>query len=177
TTAINDGQLAIFADRALGTTVTPLGFSAGTVINGDANLFLSNVQVTNEALTINAVNSAGDFNASGASIWTGDIVLNTNTFISSSSSLLLSGEISGAGGFTKLSGGSLTLAGTNVNTYTGATIVKDGMLLLNKDTAAVIDAAMHGPLTIDRKSTRLNSSHVATSYAVFCLKKKRNIAQ
>src|SRR5439155_21849161 len=24
----------------------------------------------------------------------------------------------------------------------------------------------------DRKSTRLNSSHVATSYAVFCLKKK-----
>src|SRR5690625_6109403 len=27
----------------------------------------------------------------------------------------------------------------------------------------------------DRKSTRLNSSHVAISYAVFCLKKKRNI--
>src|SRR5690625_4246483 len=27
--------------------------------------------------------------------------------------------------------------------------------------------------TLDRKSTRLNSSHVATSYAVFCLKKKR----
>src|SRR5690625_5665166 len=27
----------------------------------------------------------------------------------------------------------------------------------------------------DRKSTRLNSSHVAISYAVFCLKKKKNI--
>src|SRR5690625_5386825 len=27
-------------------------------------------------------------------------------------------------------------------------------------------------LTQDRKSTRLNSSHVAISYAVFCLKKK-----
>src|SRR5690625_3780476 len=27
---------------------------------------------------------------------------------------------------------------------------------------------------LDRKSTRLNSSHVAISYAVFCLKKKRN---
>src|SRR5690606_27639326 len=26
----------------------------------------------------------------------------------------------------------------------------------------------------DRKSTRLNSSHVKISYAVFCLKKKRN---
>src|SRR5437870_9135035 len=28
-------------------------------------------------------------------------------------------------------------------------------------------------LPLDRKSTRLNSSHVAISYAVFCLKKKR----
>src|SRR5690606_27721105 len=28
--------------------------------------------------------------------------------------------------------------------------------------------------TIDRKSTRLNSSHVKISYAVFCLKKKNN---
>src|SRR5690349_24969237 len=29
----------------------------------------------------------------------------------------------------------------------------------------------------DRKSTRLNSSHVETSYAVFCLKKKNNGTQ
>src|SRR3712207_6998273 len=28
---------------------------------------------------------------------------------------------------------------------------------------------------IDRKSTRLNSSHANISYAVFCLKKKKNI--
>src|SRR5207249_6037977 len=28
----------------------------------------------------------------------------------------------------------------------------------------------------DRKSTRLNSSHVSISYAVFCLKKKKNMA-
>src|SRR5699024_12847761 len=28
------------------------------------------------------------------------------------------------------------------------------------------------PAAADRKSTRLNSSHVSTSYAVFCLKKK-----
>src|SRR5207249_8882612 len=32
----------------------------------------------------------------------------------------------------------------------------------------------HGPrLLEDRKSTRLNSSHVSISYAVFCLKKKK----
>src|SRR2546426_6746749 len=29
-------------------------------------------------------------------------------------------------------------------------------------------------LQLDRKSTRLNSSHLVISYAVFCLKKKKN---
>src|SRR2546426_8810613 len=32
-----------------------------------------------------------------------------------------------------------------------------------------------GVLLTDRKSTRLNSSHLVISYAVFCLKKKKNI--
>src|SRR5690625_5670186 len=39
----------------------------------------------------------------------------------------------------------------------------------------------HGLLALvtrkDRKSTRLNSSHVAISYAVFCLKKKKTSQQ
>src|SRR4051794_41610766 len=30
-------------------------------------------------------------------------------------------------------------------------------------------------VAIDRKSTRLNSSHPSISYAVFCLKKKKNV--
>src|SRR2546427_9541876 len=33
-------------------------------------------------------------------------------------------------------------------------------------------SAMAFPITTDRKSTRLNSSHSQISYAVFCLKKK-----
>src|SRR5690625_7653548 len=37
--------------------------------------------------------------------------------------------------------------------------------------ADVLGASVPGA---DRKSTRLNSSHVAISYAVFCLKKKNN---
>src|SRR5256885_8834288 len=32
----------------------------------------------------------------------------------------------------------------------------------------------HRMLCADRKSTRLNSSHLVISYAVFCLKKKKN---
>src|SRR3712207_9520824 len=31
----------------------------------------------------------------------------------------------------------------------------------------------HTPVYLDRKSTRLNSSHANISYAVFCLKKKK----
>src|SRR5690349_23062343 len=37
---------------------------------------------------------------------------------------------------------------------------------------AAADVAAEELKPIDRKSTRLNSSHVETSYAVFCLKKK-----
>src|SRR5689334_24679002 len=36
------------------------------------------------------------------------------------------------------------------------------------------NTAVSGKFTLDRKSTRLNSSHSSISYAVFCLKKKKN---
>src|SRR5436305_15268324 len=36
----------------------------------------------------------------------------------------------------------------------------------------VAPAGSAGAAAVDRKSTRLNSSHVRISYAVFCLKKK-----
>src|SRR3712207_8979816 len=35
----------------------------------------------------------------------------------------------------------------------------------------------HPPLAGDRKSTRLNSSHANISYAVFCLKKKKQLSE
>src|SRR5207249_8474512 len=38
--------------------------------------------------------------------------------------------------------------------------------------STVISKNADGELKVDRKSTRLNSSHVSISYAVFCLKKK-----
>src|SRR5690606_41394686 len=37
-----------------------------------------------------------------------------------------------------------------------------------------VDPAFAHGLRADRKSTRLNSSHVKISYAVFCLKKKKH---
>src|SRR5690625_753400 len=49
------------------------------------------------------------------------------------------------------------------NTYDALASVHDGL-------EAILETIVY----TDRKSTRLNSSHVATSYAVFCLKKKES---
>src|SRR3712207_8293682 len=40
----------------------------------------------------------------------------------------------------------------------------------NVSTDVLIDDELHLPAELDRKSTRLNSSHANISYAVFCLK-------
>src|SRR3989442_2131279 len=55
---------------------------------------------------------------------------------------------------------------------------EDGPPMFRQDcTCLVLLFVAHGLvlscLNIDRKSTRLNSSHVRISYAVFCLKKKK----
>src|SRR5437868_8027543 len=47
-------------------------------------------------------------------------------------------------------------------------------LVIDGETLYIADACNHRiDVFKDRKSTRLNSSHVSISYAVFCLKKKK----
>src|SRR5690625_7086745 len=46
------------------------------------------------------------------------------------------------------------------------------LLLIWRRNKALFAGVIAGITVVDRKSTRLNSSHVAISYAVFCLKKK-----
>src|SRR5690625_6603711 len=48
----------------------------------------------------------------------------------------------------------------------------DGTKTRRMDTLNMAKTASQEMASLDRKSTRLNSSHVAISYAVFCLKKK-----
>src|SRR2546430_13324152 len=50
---------------------------------------------------------------------------------------------------------------------------RTGFLLL--EVRPLREAGEQGRSRIDRKSTRLNSSHSQISYAVFCLKKKKKI--
>src|SRR5688572_32442668 len=50
------------------------------------------------------------------------------------------------------------------------TMVAQGVVTAVDGTSIPVDAE-----SVDRKSTRLNSSHSQISYAVFCLKKKKNL--
>src|SRR5437867_11711467 len=53
--------------------------------------------------------------------------------------------------------------------HDGTWVAHPGLVALAKE---IFDKKMPGPNQIDRKSTRLNSSHRTISYAVFCLYKE-----
>src|SRR5690554_7743155 len=59
----------------------------------------------------------------------------------------------------------------HVGINTRARLRMEGSSLLFRDQEA--GGSGHITRFVDRKSTRLNSSHVRISYAVFCLKKKK----
>src|SRR5699024_11350506 len=69
-----------------------------------------------------------------------------------------------------------------INAYRkiGPAIVRDIALYTNESedfVSAIILYVLPQFEGLDRKSTRLNSSHVSISYAVFCLKKKKKTHQ
>src|SRR3712207_7546841 len=77
-------------------------------------------------------------------------------------------------GFTQIMT-ALTVAarrGTPMVVFVGDTPVSDFYHVQEIDQRPLAEAT---GARLDRKSTRLNSSHANISYAVFCLKKKKNI--
>ena len=133
TTFIEDGQITISSDRALGATVSLLGNPVGTVVNGDATFAIAGANVTNELLTLNSTNASFVVSSSGVNTWAGDITINSNAIFSvNATSLLVEGTITGPGGLTKTGAGTLTLGGTNENTFSGLVAVNAGVLALNK---------------------------------------------
>lgn len=124
-TTIEEGFIILAHGSALGSTTT------GTVLAG-GSLAISGVSVGYEPLTNNSANSV--LKSSGAALWEGGIVLNTNLVVQtlSGSTLRLAGAIVGLGGLTKDDPGTLRFAGTADNFYTGPTVVKDGVLELYK---------------------------------------------
>src|SRR5439155_25145805 len=120
-----------------------------------------------------------------------DVLVTTNLFgdILSDEAAMLTGSIGmlpsasigsrvGAGGpaglYEPIHGSAPDISGLDLANPI-ATIASVAMMLsysfnLDKEAAAIMATEA---MVADRKSTRLNSSHVAISYAVFCLKKKK----
>src|SRR5260221_8747512 len=55
------------------------------------------------------------------------------------------------------------------------TLFRSKVLEWNAGLEAALQSNKYDFRTLDRKSTRLNSSHTVISYAVFCLKKKKEV--
>lgn len=138
-TIVNAGVLQVQHSWALGHTNEGTWVSSGTTL-----LISSNARVPSEPLVMegDGFDGLGVLRSSGAlSAWGGDIILTndcTIAVIMPSDSLLLSGAISGPGGFKKTLDGVLTLGGTNSNSYAGATFVEAGVLRLTKSGSIAI---------------------------------------
>src|SRR5256885_9869027 len=67
---------------------------------------------------------------------------------------------------------------TRVNRSIRATLCDDGKPIRHQQWRGIGDNdVIWARQAVDRKSTRLNSSHLVISYAVFCLKKKKTQCQ
>lgn len=141
-TTVNSGYLEINNPTALGSTNV-----GTTVVNGAGLSLLFNVSVTNEALTLNG----GSYLVAGygTNIWTGKITSENGTanlnISFTNDVMILSNMISGSGGLTKLGSGTTIFAGSSNNTYSGATTVEAGTLVLAKSAGVT---SIPGTLTI-----------------------------
>lgn len=142
---VTEGELRLLDDFAAGTT------NGGVLLLGNSSLSLEGgLAVGAESLVLNnnvpgatVLNSAADVTNS----WAGNIVLQNTArlAVNSGGHLELGGAISGAGELIKESEGVLAFSGAGANTFTNATTVERGTLLLNK---GVADGALLGPLII-----------------------------
>jgi len=146
---VNAGLLALYHSSALGSALS------GTRLNNDGRLYLQQnltgpgLNFAGESLTLDSLGagSSPTIFCGTDVIWSGPVTLlrDAEIVVVQGKTLELSGVVSGAGGITKLSTGTLLLSGNDPNTYAGVTTVNEGRLQLNK---AVQNVAVPGRLII-----------------------------
>jgi fibronectin-binding autotransporter adhesin len=122
--------LALYDNNALGSG------AQGLLVTNNANLYLVNVQIANKPLTLVSTNSYGALNYDQTNTWSGPVTLGNSTLIASifdnTEKLTLSGAISGPWALTFDGPGTVTLSGSQDNTYSGVTRVNSGLVRLQK---------------------------------------------
>jgi autotransporter-associated beta strand protein len=147
----------------------------GTMVNGlspDCNYALGTGLVTlnsGATLEFERVNAANALVLNGGTFWSqngwgvtwsGPVTVNSNTTLRAQYRMEISGNISGAGGFTKTDGNTTTLSGAN--NYTGANVVQAGTL-----SCSLATSLGSGPLSISNGATvNLNYSGTRTISAL-----------
>jgi autotransporter-associated beta strand protein len=126
------------------------GGPIGGIINNDTNAQTFNVPIVLIGPnTLSGKTAAQMFNAArGDLIFSGKYAANRSTIANNGGELTVDGafnttiglprgrgDIAGPGGLTKKGSGTLTLGGTNDNTYLGDTLLYDGTLVANKTNA------------------------------------------
>ncbi|MSU58842.1 MAG: hypothetical protein EXS35_11870 [Pedosphaera sp.] len=137
-TEVYGGPLVVRHPQALGTS------AGGTLLNEGATLRLelpNGAAITNESLTFEYNGLTGHMNnlilvvGAVSNTWTGPITLPIPAQVrveDGAGTFVIASTISGPGSLEKQGPGSLILAGSNANTYSGETVVSDGTLRLNK---------------------------------------------
>jgi autotransporter-associated beta strand protein len=129
---ISNGIVRVDHDNALGTT------SSGTTVYNGSTLFIGHApDLVREPVTLNGTGFGG---TNGALMAVGAVVLSNNVVLASPATIRvdsawqfkIDGTISGTGPLTKIGGGTLTLAGSANNTFSGDTLVDAGTLQLDK---------------------------------------------
>jgi fibronectin-binding autotransporter adhesin len=155
---VNDGTLDISNDGALGTT------AGGVSVQESATMRLSSVNVGAEALTL-----AGNLDCSTTNTWGGSVTLQTGANFNcyTNSRTVLNGVVSGSTALLKSGPGSLVLAGSVANTYSGGTEVWNGTLLLSKTNVVAVPGALKFMDIAVTKEVRLVfSDQIANTAAV-----------
>jgi autotransporter-associated beta strand protein len=128
TFSVGAGTANITSTNALGTGVLVQSDGSSTVIFSAGGTYANNMSLYNVSFT------------NGGNVLTGTITNNNTTYtVAAGTTNTLSGVLTGDGGVTKEGDGALIIAGSANNTYTGATVVNDGSLVLSNSSGNAIN--------------------------------------
>jgi autotransporter-associated beta strand protein len=158
-TFVNGGQLNAGNDSALGTA------NGTTEVNAGAQLLLEHgVDTLEENLTLSGAGIGGTnaaLRVAGSAAIEFNVILNAPATIDVpfGSGLTIEGVVSGTGPLTKIGLGTLQLAGSSANTFTGELRAENGLLLLSK----LVGTAAQGDLVIGTANSTAAARHTRSA--------------